>query len=134
MSARKSIQYSREEDAALVEGWKAKLTPKQMAERGVVDRSVGSIKARMWVLNLLLNHTNETTLADETTKTIRDDNAFIAVMHAAIAKGQEHPPVGIFKDDSPLVGKKYQPEPAMSCCGSQASLCADQGDRWTSAS
>jgi hypothetical protein len=72
----------------------------------------------------------ERTELEEATKTRCEDESFAAAMRAAIAKGKEHPPVGIFKDETPLVPTRFQPEPRMSCTGSQASLCAEHGDRW----
>lgn len=72
----------------------------------------------------------ERTEKEESLKAQYEDALFIAAMQAAIEQGKEHPTVGIVKDESPLVGARFHAEPNMSCCGSQASLCADEGTRW----
>lgn len=62
------------------------------------------------------------------TATKHNDDAFVAAMKAAIEEKKESAPVGVFKDESPLVARPLYGEAVSSGCGSSAALCSDLGD------
>jgi hypothetical protein len=61
-------------------------------------------------------------------RTLRADAAFQSLMAEAIRTGSEHAKCGIFKDDTPFVGRMIHPEPVSSGCSSAAGMCADAGE------
>ncbi len=61
----------------------------------------------------------------------RDSNdRFVAAMRRAIANKQENPPIGVFKDDSPLVVRRMYGDPVSSGCGSSSAQCVDAADKY----
>lgn len=128
-----AFRYSQEEHEIMCAGFRDGLSDQRIVEcinnlrcnreRGIT-RTVPSVHSRRRSLGLLRQEQRERT-PDQ-----RDcDLLFQSTIRKAVDCGLEHVREGVFRDLTPFVGVRLQPEPQFSGCSSAANLCAELGDR-----
>lgn len=123
-------RYTPAEDKFIVSAFAVGLGASEIFSLDVLSgRSLGSIQAR--IERLALVKTKRFTPDDEPSEAdaIRTDQKFCELMEKAIRLGLERAPIGIARDDTPLVPRRIDSPPIWSGCGSSAGMCADLGSR-----
>lgn len=128
-----SPRYTFAEDQFIVDSFKKGLGATEIYRLNILssNRTVPSIQSRMERLALV--KTKRFTCEDEPDDLMDDaafvDRKFCEAMHKAIRLGLERAPIGVVKDETPLIPKRIASPPLWSGCGSSAGMCADIGSR-----
>lgn len=127
-------RYTRAEDKFIEECFRKGLGATAIFELDILSgRSIPSIQSRIERLALVKTRRFTLPRCDDEQRdpeeAIRADQKFCEIMHAAIRRGLERAPIGIAKDDTPLVPRRIDSPPMWSGCGSSAGMCADLGSR-----
>ena len=127
-------RYTRDEDQFIIASFKKGLGATEIHRLDVLSgRTLSSIQSR--IERLALVKTQRT--ADRSPISAEPppvdfkkyDDRFCEVMERAIRLGHERAPIGIVKNETPLVAKRIASPPMWSGCGSSAGMCADLGSR-----